>query len=224
MEQFQIVTCPRLRKGGCFECRGVGQPATLPRGASEYIGSCMSTTWQVKAMVRDYACRHGQTPVIELLQRTPVKEFFCHQKVNRVTQTRDDAGQPVATHRRQTAGAPRKSASTTCPAITPNRGRIGPPGWVKSHPKTQQITFLIDTLKPQADDFEGFRVDAQMEALRAFQALSWAAKLDELTACVTRIYERDEILLATLLTYCAPRWLPFNGEIIRGWLVTAVGG
>ena len=223
VEQFQIVTCPRLQKGGCFECRGVGQPATLPRGASEYIGSCMSSTWQVKAMLRDYACRHGQTPVIELLRRTPVKEFFCHQKVNRVTQTRDEAGQPV----QLIDGKQQELLEKRVYHLSSDHPKPGPyraTGWVKSHPKTQQITFLIDTLEPQADDFEGFRVDAQMEALRAFQALSWAAKLDELTERVTRIYERDEILLATLLTYCAPRWLPFNGEIIRGWLVTAIVG
>ena len=223
VEQFQIVTCPRLQKGGCFECRGVGQPATLPRGASEYIGSCMSTTGQVKAMLRDYACRHGQTPVIELLQRTPVKEFFCHQKVNRVTQTRDDAGRPV----QLIDGKQQEFIEKRVYYLSSDHPKPGPyraTGWVKSHPKTQQITFLIDTLEPQADDFEGFRVDAQVEALRAFQALSWAAKLDALTARVTRIYERDEILVATLLTYCAPRWLPFNGEIIRGWLVTAVVG
>ena len=223
VEQFQIVTCPRLQKGGCFECRGVGQPATLPRGASEYIGSCMSSTGQVKAMLRDYACRHGQTPVIELLQRTPVKEFFCHQKVNRVTQTRDDAGQPV----QLIDGKQQELMEKRVYYLSSDHPKPGPyraTGWVKSHPKTQQITFLIDTLEPQADDFEGFRVSEHVEDLRAFQALSWAAKLDELTARVTRIYVRDEILVATLLTYCAPRWLPFNGEIIRGWLVTAVVG
>ena len=183
----------------------------------------MSSTWQVKAMLRDYACRHGQTPVIELLQRTPVKEFFCHQKLNRVTQARDEAGQPV----QLIDGKQQELVEKRVYYLSSDHPKPGPyraTGWVKSHPKTQQITFLIDTLEPQTDDFEGFRVSEHVEDLRAFQALSWAAKLSALTERVTRIYERDEILLATLLTYCAPRWLPFNGEIIRGWLVTAVVG
>jgi hypothetical protein len=74
------------------------------------------------------------------------------------------------------------------------------------------------------DDFESFRVEENVHHLRAFQSLSWADILEDLTENVTRVYEREELLVAILLTYCSPRWLPFNGEIIRGWLVTVIIG
>ncbi|MGQ9589923.1 MAG: CHC2 zinc finger domain-containing protein, partial [Planctomycetota bacterium] len=86
VEEFRIPFCPRMQKGGCFECRGAMEPAVIPKSAQEYIGSCMSTNVQLKAMLREYACKYGQKPSIEILRRTTVKEFFCHQKVNRITQ------------------------------------------------------------------------------------------------------------------------------------------
>ena len=95
VEAFRITFCPRMQKGGCFQCRGVVEPAVIPKGAQEHIGSCMSTNVQLKAMLREYACQFGQKTTIEILRRTTVKEFFCHQKVNRITQTRDEAGNIV---------------------------------------------------------------------------------------------------------------------------------
>ena len=71
-------------------------------------------------------------------------------------------------------------------------------------------------MEPQEDDFESFQVQEHLENLRAFQALSWAEKVKDLRDHVTRIYERDEILAAALLTYCSPRWIPFNKDTIRG--------
>jgi hypothetical protein len=38
------------------------------------------------------------------------------------------------------------------------------------------------------------------------------------------VYERDEILIAILLTYCSPLWIKFNEEIIRGWLISVIIG
>jgi hypothetical protein len=83
---------------------------------------------------------------------------------------------------------------------------------------------LIDSLIPLEDDYEAFDLKAAIPHLQAVQALGWAGIIEDLTRNVTRVYEREEILVAVLLTYCSPRWFRFNGEIIRGWLVTIIMG
>ncbi len=223
VEEFRITFCPRMQKGGCFECRGAVEPAVIPKSAQEYIGSCMSTNVQLKAMLREYACKYGQKPSIEILRRTTVKEFFCHQKVNRITQTRDDKGNVVQVIDGKQQELLEKRVYYLS-SEHPKPGNYLATGWVKSHPKTQQVTFLIESLEPLEDDFEAFRVEENLHHLRAFQSVSWAEMLEDLTENVTRVYEREEILVAILLTYCSPRWVPFNGEIIRGWLVTVIIG
>ena len=223
VEAFRITFCPRMQKGGCFQCRGVVEPAVIPKGAQEHIGSCMSTNVQLKAMLREYACQFGQKTTIEILRRTTVKEFFCHQKVNRITQTRDEEGNVVQVIDGKKQELMEKRVYYLS-SEHPKPGNYLAVGWVKSHPKTQQVTFLIESMEPLEDDFESFRVDANVHHLRAFQSLSWAGILEDLTEHVTRVYEREEILVAILLTYCSPRWVPFNDEIIRGWLVTVIIG
>lgn len=223
VEEFRITFCPRMQKGGCFECRGAMEPAVIPRSAQEYIGSCMSTNVQLKAMLREYACKYGQKPSIEILRRTTVKEFFCHQKVNRITQTRDETGNVVQVIDGKQQELLEKRVYYLS-SEHPKPGNYLATGWVKSHPKTQQVTFLIESLEPLEDDFESFRVEENLHHLRAFQSVSWGEMLGDLTENVTRVYEREEILVAVLLTYCSPRWVPFNGEIIRGWLVTVIIG
>ncbi|MCL6505913.1 MAG: hypothetical protein K6T59_02710, partial [Bryobacteraceae bacterium] len=184
---------------------------------------CMSTNVQLKAMLREYACKYGQKPTIEILRRTTVKEFFCHQKVNRITQTRDEEGNVVQVIDGKKQELLEKRVYYLS-SDHPKPGNYLAVGWVKSHPKTQQVTFLIESMEALEDDFESFLVEENVHHLRAFQSLSWGDILEDLTENVTRVYEREEILVAILLTYCSPRWVPFNDEIIRGWLVTVIIG
>lgn len=223
VERFRLVHCPRLEKGTCMECADKTESVTIPKSAQEYIGSCMTTNVQLIAMLRDFICPYGVKPALEILQRTTVKEFFCHQRVNRITQTRDKDGDIVQLIDGKKQELVEKRVYYLS-SSHPKPGSYEATGWVKSHPKTQQITFLIDELSPQEDDYESFVLEENVNNLRAYQALSWEEKLEDLTENVTRVYERDEILLAVLLTYCSPRWIPFNGEIIRGWLVTVILG
>jgi DNA primase len=223
VEAFRIAHCPRMQKGQCFECQDAAEEAIIPKGAQEYIGSCMSTNVQVTAMLREYTCSYGQKPAIEILKRTTIKELFCHQKVNRVTQMRDEEGNIVQIIDGKQQELIEKRVYYLS-SDHPKPGNYQATGWVKSHPKTQQVTFLIETLEPLEDDFESFRVEDNIDHLHAFQALSWEEILEDLSENVTRVYERDEILVSVLLTYCSPRWVPFNGEIIRGWLVSAILG
>jgi len=220
VEEFKVTFCPRLKKGECFDC---AEPIKIPRGAQEHIGSCMSTNVQLKAMLRDYCCRYGQKPALSVLKRTTVKEFFCHQRVRRISQTRDENGEVVQLIDGKLQELIEKRVYYLS-SKHPKPGDYVAVGWVKSHPKTQLVTLLIETLVPQEDDYERFRVADNIEHLRAFQALEFQEVLDDLRDHVTKIYEREEILTAILLTYCSPRWLYFNGRLIRGWLVAVVLG
>jgi len=223
VEEFQITSCPRMAKGGCYQCKGVLQPHKLPRGAREYIGSCMSSDFQVKAMLREYACRHNQKPSLEILSQTTLKEFFCHQRINRVTQIRDSDGNIAQMIDGKNQELMEKRVYYLS-SEHPKPGNYLATGWIKSHPKTQQVTMLIENLVALEDDWEGFNLAEAIPTLRAVKDIGFESLFEDLTRNVTRVYERDEMILSVLLTYCSPRWIRFNGEIIRGWLIVLIVG
>lgn len=220
VERFKVTYCSRLRKGECFDC---AEPIVVPRGAQEYIGSCMSTNVQLKGMLRDFCCRFGQKPAIEITERTTVKEFFCHQKVSRVTHRRDETGEivQIVDGRKQELVEKRVYFLSS---EHPTPGNYRAVGWVKSHPKTQQVTMLIESLEALEDDFQAFRTEENVHLLKELQELTLHDIVASLREHVTRVYLRDELLLSILLTYCSPRWFRFKEEIERGWLCTAIIG
>lgn len=109
-------------------------------------------------------------------------------------------------------------------------------GYVFPHPKNQEGTILIKRAEPLQDVVESFQInDDQKKELEIFQPKDYTAaaindKLQEicndLTYNVTRIVERDETLLAALLTYHSLlRFkVPWDPLPIRGWLELAVIG
>lgn len=221
VEEFKVSFCPKLRKGECFDCV---EPIKIPHGSREYIGSCMSSDYQVQSMLRDYCCKkYQQRCGIDILRRTTVKEFFAHQRVDRITHKKDENGNIVQLYN----GKQQELMEKRCYYISdehPRPGNYRATGWIKSHPKTQQITMLIEHLKPLIDDFESFDLQKNRHLIEAWKQIPWDDKLADLEHNVTRVYERDEVLIAALLTFCSPRWIPFNGEVIRGWLVTMILG
>ena len=106
----------------------------------------------------------------------------------------------------------------------PKPGHYTAVGWVKAHPKTQETTLLIESLAPQESDWESFELDEAKPLLEAWKVIGLKSAIADLRDHVTRIWHRDEILLVTLLAYCAPRWLVFDNQIIRGWLNVAIVG
>ncbi len=220
VEEFKVTYCSKLKSGECFQCV---EPIKIPMGAQEYIGSCMSTNIQLKAMLRDYCCKYGQKPAIDIIRRTTVKEFFCHQRVNRIAQANDkkETPNPSSDGGKQEL-MEKKVYYVSSQDVTP--GNYLATGYVKSHPKTQMVTFLIDSLLPQEDDFQAFSVEENLSHLKAIQKLGLSGIMSEISEQVTRVYERDELLLAVLLTYCSPRKMVFYGKELRGWLITFIIG
>jgi 5S rRNA maturation endonuclease (ribonuclease M5) len=220
VEEFKVTYCNKLKKGECFEC---AESIKIPIGAQEYIGSCMSTNVQLKAMLRDYCCKYGQKPAIEIIRRTTVKEFFCHQRVNRIAQAniKSEAPNNSSDGGKQEL-MEKKVYYVSSEDVTP--GNYLATGYVKSHPKTQMVTFLIDSLIPQDDDFQAFSVEEKLSHLKAIQKLGLSGIMDEISEHITRVYERDELLLGVMLTYCSPRKMFYYGKELRGWLITLIIG
>lgn len=109
-------------------------------------------------------------------------------------------------------------------------------GYVYPHPKNQEGTILIKKAEPLQDDIEQYQatdeVKEKLEVFRPniYEGANIDAKLadicNDLTHNVTKIMERDETLLATLLTYHSIlRFnVPWDSQPIRGWVETVVIG
>lgn len=220
VEKFRVSYCPKLKKGGCFDCI---EAIKVPHSNQEYIGSCMSTNVQLIAMLRAFCCRYGQKPAIGILKRATIKEFFCHQKVTRISQKPDEDGNIIQTiDGRQQELLEKRVYYFSSDHVKP--GSYVAEGYVKTHPKTQQVTFLIESLVPQEEEFHSFSVEENIEHLRACKMLSVEEITRDLTDNVTRIFERPAVITAILLTYSSPLRFSFDGELIRGWLSTAIIG
>jgi len=222
VEEFIVESCTKREKGDCCECP-TDTPLVLEHGAREYIGSCMSTDVQVIQALRSYCCKLNQRPGIKVVKRTTIKEFFCHQKLVRTTSTDTGVNEDDLIDN----GLNQELIEKRVYYMSSKDVKPGPylaVGWVKTHPKTQHVTFLIESLEPQEEDFQAFKLKDSIPLLKAYRKLSIPEVLEDLTEHVTRIYQRQELLLAALLTLASPRWLPFNGEIIRGWLFVVVMG
>jgi len=220
VEEFTANHCSRGKQGNCHNC---AEPRKVPINSQEYIGSCMSTNAQLIASLRDFCCTYGEKPVIKILKRTTIKEFFCHQKVHRITQVKDKSDNVI----QYIDGKKEELMEKRVYYLSSENLKPGSylaTGYVKTHPKTQAVTFLIEKMVPQEEDYQSFKLEENIVHLQKFQQFSLAEILSDLSENVTRIFYRDEILSTILLTYCSPLWIPFNGEIIRGWVVSVIIG
>ncbi len=232
VEEFKVEYCQAWNKGSCSKCSGIMK---LPAGTQEYIGSCMSTNAQVTGMLRDFCCDRGAKPTIEIVKKTVIKEFFCHQLVNRLVQLKiedtekekekdKDSDNEVATYvdGKEQELLEKRVYYMSSEKVSP--GNYEATGWVKTHPKTQQITFLIEYLLPLEDDFQRFNLEENIEKLRILKNMTMEEKLTDIRENVVRVFKRDDILIAILITYCSPLHILFNGEYIRGWISVAIIG
>lgn len=109
-------------------------------------------------------------------------------------------------------------------------------GYVYPHPKNQESTILVKSVKPLQDVVESFRLTEEVkEQLDIFQPVDYspaaieeklAAIANDLTYNVTKIVERDDILLGVLLVYHSVlRFnVPWANEPIRGWVEMKIVG
>ncbi|MCK5012209.1 MAG: hypothetical protein KAS66_00155 [Candidatus Omnitrophica bacterium] len=208
VSEFEVDHCKTREDSKCSRCI---RPITIPISEQEYIGSCMSTNPQVVGMLRSYCCKFDKKPTIKITRRVTVQEFFAHQTIKRS----------------KSGGKMQELVEKKCYYISSNDAPPGSylaTGYAKAHPKTQAITFLIETLIPQEDDYQSFDVTKEIEHLKAYQKFSLPEIIEDLTNGVTNIYERDELLMAVLLTFFSPLWINFNKNRIRGWILSIIIG
>ncbi len=106
-------------------------------------------------------------------------------------------------------------------------GQYKATGFVHRHPLTQQPTMLIDTLEPEEEDWQAFDLEEKKHLLREVQQLDLCTGdiLEDLMHNFTRIYDRYDLHLATLLTLCSPAWIDLPGEgRTRGWISSVIIG
>lgn len=109
-------------------------------------------------------------------------------------------------------------------------------GYVFAHPKTMEATIMIKDAKPLQDVVDSFKINDDIKLqLATLQPAEYTAKdieeklaalCTDLTYNVTQIVERDETLLAVLLTYHSVlRFsVPWASDPIRGWVELKVVG
>jgi len=109
-------------------------------------------------------------------------------------------------------------------------------GYVFPHPKNQEGTILIQSVKPLQDVVESFKYTPEVQkSLNFFKPKTnnlndIATKIDQvlsaITYNVTGIVERDQVLLGALLVYHSPLkvMVPWDSAAIRGWLETIIVG
>lgn len=96
-------------------------------------------------------------------------------------------------------------------------------GLALAHPKTQHVTFLLDKMLPSQDSLVGFKLsDKDFAELSIFKTDNLEAKWEDicrdLTANITKIYCRHDIIKAVELIYHSPLQFKFMGEaVIKGW-------
>ena len=208
--KFKVDYCKRKEAGLCSQCT---YPFTIEPGAKEFIESCMSDDAKVLGMLRAKACPFGQKPQIKILEKCTVREFFATQRVKRFLsrigseEELEHAGNLME----------RKIFFISDKPVKP--GNYTAIGWIKTNPKTQQICFLAEKLKPLEEEFESFKLDDSSRAdLKIFQKLSIKRKIKIIANQVLRLRKRENLILGILLTYFSPLQIYFNGENMRGWL------
>jgi len=101
---------------------------------------------------------------------------------------------------------------------------------VVPEPKTQYATLLIYEAKPSVDSLSIFKLNMD---LSAFEPDRWTIEgLDkkfteiygDLSANVTRIYERQNLHMVVDLAYHSPLYLNFQGQRIKGWVEALILG
>lgn len=221
--KFRVVRCSEMDHGKCFDCK---EPIELKPDDPAFIGICMSTDDQVERLLRQVCCDQGKRPKIEILDKTIVREFFANQRIERNVTVSDDENEVSSFIDGAQLELVEKKIYLKANPDEDVRDSYRVRGWVRSHPKTQQVVLLADEIEPLEESFEKFEInDETREHLKLFQDVETIGELLKfLSERITRVYQRDDLLLGILLTLCSVRKFRFQGEEIRGWVCMSVIG
>ena len=223
--KFKIAYCPKIKSGECAIC--FDKDLTIPAGDAAHIDACGANEQKMRALLARRACKYGARCQPEIVEKATYRECLIKQHHNRMI-VRDD-GRPGMVqidgqYEKETSHhAYIKIPDTSCESFKP-RGYMAT-GWIRTHPATSMQTLVVEHVDPIPEPYEHFDLDAhRVEQLTRLSGLGWAEIVKDLIEHRTRIYDRQDLMLVTLLTYLSPLHLHFNGEAIRGWLTAAVVG
>jgi len=217
---IKVSSCPMMREGKDCCASGV---QIIPYGENIFIECCMASKKQVAIALQDVACTKKQPCTIEEIEKVVMEEHYAHQQVKRLTAVEDEKGRFVNSQ---------ELVNVKTYILQPeNNNQISPQdyiatGYVRSHPVTREVCLFVETLEPLEEDWKKFELNEEhiqnLKTIKSFDNVKMI--LDELTEGVTQIYESNDILLTILLTYLSPLWIPFNGNMLRGWINSCIIG
>jgi len=220
VSRFRVKECKLQQKGKCNRCPP-DRIFTISLGEKELIESCMSSDAQVIGFLRYRICLGGKgvNPRIEILEKSTVREFFATQRTKRFFSRIGVIGVDES----GTELVERKVYFVSDKFIKP-QGYLAT-GYIRTHPKSQQVCLLATELKPIDEEFESFVLnDGAKKNLRWVQKLNPEDLVKVLAKEVLFLKQREELILAILLTYCCPLRIRFNEIDIRGWINMIVEG
>jgi len=216
--KFRVDYCKRLEAGECSRCPK-DRIFKISPGEKEFIESCMSSDTQVVGFLRHRICPFGQKPHIEVLEKSTVREFFATQRTKRFFSRVGTIG----IDERGSELVERKVYFVSDKFVQPQS--YFATGYIRTHPKTQQVCLLATELEPIEEEYESFSLnDESRNSLKQIQELGPIELIRILSKEILYLKHRNELILAILLTYCSPLRIHFNQIDIRGWMNTVIVG
>lgn len=170
-----------------------------------------------RKLVRSGDCKKIK---IEVLQTENIEEIYLTEKI---TRPKFDL----------TATTQRIRAYSVGKGINQNKEYLFT-GTLKTEPRSQQAINLLTSNKILSSDIDTFKLskDDNTTLYNNFSARGYNeigrkidAIVEDMKTNVTLATKRDDVILATLLTYTSPLAFMFNGEFVhRGWLETLIFG
>lgn len=222
IREYKVYKCPMIDKNEecCSDGAGV---QSIPYGHPLFIASCMQKESANLNAIAAMTCQKGQKCKVKAVRKVVMEEYFAHQVVKRWRAEEVDG---------RLQNSQELVQSPIYVLQPPDNIDIEPQnymatGFIRTHPHTSMATLFVEELVPMEEDWKKFTLETN-ENRELISKIKEDFTVDEIiseiTNGVTKIYEADHILYAVLLSYLSPLWFFFNGNLLRGWINTAIIG
>lgn len=215
--EVEVTHCDLLKKGSCHGRKDwdwvCDEPISIGMGSRIQLAAISSSDQQLRGALREYVCDRGKRPAVYAAEnkKLTLMEVFAHQVLE--DGSADSSNEIIE-----------KPVYVIGGDLVPI-GQYQATGFVHTHVRNQTPTMIIDHLEAQEEDWQAFDLQKVRADLRVLQEQNVLDLISDLSDNVTKIYERYDLHLGTLLTLCSPRWIDLPGEgRTRGWISCIVIG
>ncbi len=212
--EVEVTYCPLLEEGKCKGREGhegeCEEPIKIRIGDRVQLSCVRSSDPQMKGYIREYICDRNKRPAIHISdeKKITLTEVYAHQIIE---------GHNLSESNELIEKAIYIASNGKVIPI----GKYLMTGFVHANTRNQQPTLLVDTWERLEDDWQAFEVEKYKLQLQRLKKVNPLDLIHDFIN-VTKIYERDDLHLGTLLSLCSPRWINMQGDgEIRG-RVTAI--